>query len=121
MSAALAISGLRPADDPDKTCATCEHNEYLCSHNRWYGAGLDQPKCENDKVCDGWEAASLRIGNISTYYGYLLMDRFADGEGIVRWHWGIESYMGVKDWEPIPDYLVTALLRYREECPEKKI
>ena len=60
----------------------------------------------------------LRIGAISTYYGYLRLFRFADDAGLERWHWGIESYMGVEEWQPIPEYLSAALLRFHEEFPE---
>ena len=64
--------------------------------------------------------ATMRVGSIVSYYGYLLLSRHADADGVVGWHWGLESYMGVGKWQPIPDYLSDALLRFREECPPPK-
>ena len=105
--------------DPGRSCVTCEFSEHnRCVLSMWEQAGIKRPASTNDLVCDHWTFRSLRVGSIDTYYGNLLLSKHADNkDGIERWQWGIESYMGVSNWQPIPDYLSEALLRFRAECP----
>ena len=55
-----------------------------------------------------------QIGEVENYYGGVVMRR--QGEG---WEWSVECVVQ-DNWEPIPNYLAEALLRFQEELDAGK-
>ena len=56
-----------------------------------------------------------RIGKVGNAYANgVEIDRFMGNDGVVRWYWTIEDVFEA-EWEPIPDYLAEALLKFRRE------
>ena len=55
------------------------------------------------------------VGELSNYYACgVEVDQFMGDDGVERWHWALNDYCDVY-WEPIPDYLAEALLRFAKE------
>ena len=59
------------------------------------------------------------IGRIKNYYALgVEIDRLRGEDGVVRWYWALEDFADIY-FEPIPDYLAEALLRFEGERAAK--